>query len=211
MVLRGRNRTGRQEDDAMTRLPVALAFLAAVAVLAGLAGAAAAQGTPAAEDIPANLAPPPGAVLLFELGARGAQIYACEADPDDATAFIWTFRAPEADLLNGRGEVVGSHFAGPTWQGHDGSAVVGAVLERADSPDPGAVPWLLLEAQEHAGNGVFSTVTHVQRLDTVGGAAPAEGCDEGRAGEEVRVPYEANCAFFYPAVPATPGAATPAP
>ncbi|CAA9521006.1 MAG: hypothetical protein AVDCRST_MAG73-173 [uncultured Thermomicrobiales bacterium] len=191
----------------MIRLPVALAFLAflaAVTVLAGLTGSATTQGTPAAEELPANLSPPPGSVLLFELGARGVQIYACEAKPDDASVFAWTFKAPEADLLNARGEGVGQHFAGPTWQGNDGSAVVGAVLERANAPDPGAIPWLLLAAKEHAGGGVFATVTHVQRLDTVGGAAPAEGCDQGRAGEEVRVPYEATYAFFYPAAPTEP-------
>ena len=207
----------------MIRLPVALALLAAMALIGSLigsfTGSATAQGTPTtAGDIPANLAPPAGSVLLFELGARGVQVYACAAAPaaatpgatPEATAFAWTFKAPEAELLNGRGEVVGSHFAGPTWQGHDGSAVVGAVLQRADAPDPEAVPWLLLEAKEHAGSGAFSTITHVQRLDTAGGAAPTEGCDAAHAGEEVREPYEATYAFFYPAVPATPGAATPA-
>jgi hypothetical protein len=39
----------------------------------------------------------------------------------------------------------------------------------------------------------------LQRLDTVGGVAPSEGCDEAHAGEEVRAPYEATYAFFYPA------------
>jgi hypothetical protein len=104
---------------------------------------------------------------------------------------------------------VGHHFAGPTWQGQDGSAVVGAVLQRADAPDPGAIPWLLLEAKEHAGSGAFSTITHIQRLDTVGGVAPSEGCDEMHAGAEVRVPYQATYAFFYPAMTAAPVAATP--
>jgi hypothetical protein len=84
------------------------------------------------------------------------------------------------------------------------------VLERADAPDPSAIPWLLLGAKEHEGGGVFSTVTHVQRLDTVGGVAPAEGCDEAHAGEEAREPYEATYAFYYPAAPAAPDDATPA-
>ncbi len=195
----------------MVRSAAALTLLAATALIASLAGAAAAQGTPTtAEDIPANLRPPTGSVLLFELGARGVQIYACEAKPDDATAFAWTFKAPEAELLNARGEVVGRHFAGPTWQGHDGSVVVGKVLERADAPDPTAIPWLLLEAKRHAGNGVFSAITHVQRLDTEGGVAPAEGCDADHVGTEVRQSYEATYAFYYPSVPATPDAATPA-
>ena len=187
------------------------ALLAAIALVGTLAASATAQETPtSAEDIPTTLAPPASSVLLFELGARGVQIYACEAKPDDAAAFVWTFKAPEAELFNERGELVGTHFAGPTWQGQDGSAVVGAVLERADAPDTGAIPWLLLEAKEHAGSGAFSTVTHVQRLDTVGGVAPAEGCDEAHTGAQVRAPYQATYAFYYPAMLVTSGAATPA-
>jgi len=170
-----------------------------------------AQETPTStEAIPTNLTPPAGSVLIFELRAQGVQIYACEADPNDASTFIWTFKAPQAELLNGRGEVVGHHFAGPTWEGLDGSSVVGAVLERADAPTPGAIPWLLLEAKEHAGNGLFSTITHIQRLDTSGGVAPDEGCDEAHAGAEAQQPCDATYAFYYPAAIATPGTSTAA-
>ena len=80
----------------------------------------------------------------------------------------------------------------------------------APIPGSGRDPWLLLEAKQHAGSGAFSTITHIQRLDTAGGAAPTEGCDADHAGEEVRAPYTATYAFYYPAVPATPSAATPA-
>lgn len=184
-----------------------LGALAALVMLVGVAGSSLAQGTPATTEVLANLTPPAGSVLLFELAASGVQIYTCQANPDDATAFSWTLQGPEADLVNARGEVAGSHFAGPTWQGFDGSAVAGKVLERADSPDAGSIPWLLLEATERTGNGAFSTITYIQRLATVGGAAPAEGCDTDHAGVEVRQPYEATSAFYYPA--ATPDVATP--
>ncbi len=184
-------------------------FALVLAALMTLAGTATAHQSPATDDIPENLVPPTSSILLFDLAAQGVQIYTCEAKPDDATAFVWTFKAPEADLFNKNGDVVGTHFAGPTWQGYDGSSVAGAVLERADSPDTGSIPWLLLEATEHTGAGAFSTITHVQRLDTVGGAAPAEGCDADHAGDEVRQPYEATYAFFYPSAPTTPDAATP--
>jgi hypothetical protein len=198
-----------KESAVMIRLSRTVAHLAAIVVLVGLAGSAMAQGTPTTEEIPANLAPPAGSVLVFELGARGVQIYTCAAKPDDATAYVWTFKAPDADLFNRRGEVVGHHFAGPTWQGNDGSSVVGTVLERADSPDAGAIPWLLLEAKDHTGSGAFSTVTYVQRLATAGGAAPTAGCDADHAGDEVRQPYEATYAFYFPAAPAGAGTATP--
>lgn len=176
-----------------------LGLMAAIALIGSFVSPASAQEMPASTDIPANLAPPASSVLLFALEAQGEQIYSCAADPDDATKLVWTLTGPEADLLNARDEVVGSHFAGPTWQGQDGSAVVGAVLERADAPEAGAIPWLLLEAKSHEGSGVFSTITHIQRLNTVGGVAPAEGCDEAHAGEEARAAYQATYAFFYPA------------
>lgn len=194
----------------MIRMSAAFARLAALALLVTVAGPTTARATAIAQEIPATLAPPAGSVLLFELGARGVQIYTCAAKPDDASAFEWTFVAPEAELVNGRGEAVGLHFAGPTWQGHDGSSVVGAVLERADAPGPGSIPWLLLEATGHAGSGAFSTITHIQRLATVGGVAPDAGCDAAHDGDEVREPYEATYAFYYPATPTTSEAATPA-
>ena len=187
-------------------LTIAALVLTALITLTG--GAVAHESTPAA-GIPANLAPPSTSTLLFELHAEGVQIYACEADPEDATEFVWTFKAPEANLLNQNGDVVGTHFAGPTWQGNDGSAIVAAVLERADSPDATAIPWLLLEAKEHSGAGIFSTITHIQRLDTISGIAPTDGCDADQAGAEIRQPYEATYAFFYPSAPSTPDTATP--
>jgi len=186
-----------------------LTLFAALALIVGLAGAVTAKGRHShakdkaalAKEVPSDLTPPASAVLLFELGARGDQIYTCAAKSDDPAAFVWTFKAPQAELFNDRGEVVGSHFAGPTWQGQDGSSVKGAVVARAVAPSKNAIPWLLLEATSHEGDGVFSTITHIQRLDTKGGGAPSKGCDETQAGEEkeVRVPYEATYAFYYPA------------
>lgn len=193
----------------MRKIGITTLALLAIALFGSLAGSATAQGTPTADNVPANLAPPAGAVLLFDFHARGVQIYTCAAKPDDASAFVWTFKAPEAQLFNRRGEMVGHHFAGPTWQGNDGSAVAGTVLEHADAPDAGSIPWLLLRAKDRAGHGAFSTITYIQRLDTVGGTAPAEGCAADHAGDEVRQPYEATYAFFYPSAPATPEAATP--
>ena len=200
----------------MNRAATVLTIVVALALLVGFSGAATAKNHPshaknhashAKEDssqtkqIPQALMPPASSVLLFELRARGVQIYTCQAKPDDATAFVWTFTAPEAALFNARDQVVGSHFAGPTWQGQDGSSVVGAVVARVDAPNKKAIPWLLLEAKAHSGSGALATITHIQRLNTSGGVAPSEGCDAGHAGAQARVPYEATYAFYYPAAP----------
>jgi hypothetical protein len=191
----------------MFRVARLVTLFATLALIVGLAGAVTAKGRHShakdkaalAREVPTDLMPPAGTVLLFELGARGDQIYTCAAKPEDPAAFVWTFKAPQAELFDDRGEVVGSHFAGPTWQAQDGSSVKGAVVARAAAPSKKAIPWLLLEATSHDGDGVFSTITHIQRLDTKGGVAPSKGCDATHAGEEVRVTYKATYAFYHPA------------
>jgi hypothetical protein len=141
--------------------------------------------------------------MFFQLIGQGVQIYHCQPRPDDASALQWVFRFPEAVLLNARGELVGNHFAGPAWEGNDGSQVIGEARANADSPDPAAIPWLLIQARSNQGVGLFSSVTYIQRLHTTGGRAPAEGCDQAHAGQELRVPYTATYVFYGPGAPAT--------
>jgi hypothetical protein len=172
-----------------------MSALALVALLTSGAPATASQEA----AIPAELVVPPANVLFMQAEARGVQIYSCQARADNSAVFEWAFRAPEAELLNAQGEHLGQHFAGPTWEGNDGSQVVGMARATADSPTPGAIPWLLLEARSHQGTGVFSTVTYVQRLNTAGGQAPGGGCDSAASGSEARVDYTATYAFYYPA------------
>jgi hypothetical protein len=65
------------------------------------------------------------------------------------------------------------------------------------SPVAGAIPELLLKATDHAGDGVFAGVSFVQRLDTVGGAAPAAAtCHDDHVGDEQDVPYTAQYLFY---------------
>lgn len=156
------------------------------------------QSPPALEtpEVPENLAVPQQNVLAFTAFARGVQVYACAPRPDDPSVFVWTFKAPDAALLNDAGERIGAHYAGPVWESADGSMVQGKVLGRADAPSSTAIPWLLLEATPQGSSGVFSNVTYIQRLDTVGGIAPTDGCDQAAAGAERGVPYTAVYAFY---------------
>jgi hypothetical protein len=135
---------------------------------------------------------PQGAPLLLELAADGVQIYACEAK---GQGFEWVFKAPEANLFDQKGLQVGTHFAGPTWKLSDG-AVVGEVAARADAPERGAIPWLLLRAKSHEGSGILSTVAFIRRADTRGGAAPATECDKAHSGAQARVRYSAAYQFY---------------
>jgi Protein of unknown function (DUF3455) len=160
-----------------------------------LAGCAASPATPT-EELPLPLRISTGAVLSQRLHATGVQIYQCRADKDDATRFAWQFKEPEADLFDAAGKKIGKHYAGPSWEAQDGSKVTGEVVGRSDSAQPDAIPWLLLRTKLTSGSGIFSAVRFIQRLHTVGGGAPANGCAFGSAGREVRVPYSADYWFY---------------
>lgn len=156
-------------------------------------GAVALAATPA--EVPEKLRVASDQVLALELRGEGVQIYVCTAR--DATKFEWTLKAPEAGLFDDAGRQVGKHYGGPTWEGNDGSKVVGELKARDDGPDGHAIPWLLLSAKTSSGGGMFGNTTSIQRLRTVGGKAPADGCSKAaEAGSEVRVPYQARYAFY---------------
>ncbi len=135
-------------------------------------------------------------VLSLETQGTGVQIYECKAGKDDPAKFEWVFKAPEAELFDSAGKKIARHYAGPTWEANDGSKVVGEVKAKDNGPDPNAIPWLLLSAKSTSGNGVFSRTKSIQRLNTVGGKAPAEGCTQAQAGKETRVPYKAKYYFY---------------
>ena len=176
-----------------------LAALGGASLAACLAGCADITAVPPAA-IPEALKVPDGQVLMLKTQASGVQIYECKAAKDDATRFEWMLKAPEATLFDYSGNPLGKHYAGPSWEALDGSKVVGEVKARDNGPDPAAIPWLLLAAKSNSDSGVFSAVRYVQRLYTVGGKAPADGCDGAHAGAEVRVAYKAAY-YFYAARP----------
>jgi len=146
-------------------------------------------------DVPGELRPPAGQELVLQLHADGYQIYDCAAAPNGG--YAWKFRAPEATLRDGSGKLMGDHYAGPTWRAPDGSTAVGEVVARAPSRNPESIPQLLLSAKRGDGDGVFSKVKSVQRLDTAGGQQPTTGCSSATDLARVaRVPYTATYAFF---------------
>jgi uncharacterized protein DUF3455 len=158
----------------------------AAAVLIGTGGFAAGADQ-------AAVAPPEGSAPLLELVADGVQIYSCGAKEG---GFVWSFKAPEANLFDQEGRQVGTHFAGPTWKLDDGSAVVGEVMAQADAAEPDAIPWLLLRAKSQEGSGVLSGVAYIRRTETEGGLAPKTGCDGSHLSALARMRYSAVYEFF---------------
>jgi len=126
--------------------------------------------------------------------AKGVQIYAC--NKNDAGAYVWAFKGPEAELADAAGKNIGKHYGGPTWEGTDGGKVVAAAKASAPAPGGNAIPWLLLEVKSRDGAGQFTQAAAILRVNTVGGQAPTTGCDEAHAGASQRVPYTATYYFL---------------
>ncbi|AYQ28660.1 MULTISPECIES: DUF3455 domain-containing protein [unclassified Polaromonas] len=159
--------------------------LIASALAAAATGCASTSALTPADEVP-----------LMTLAAHGVQIYECRAAQGAAPA--WAFVAPEADLFDGTGRRIGKHGAGPFWQHEDGSRFTGTVRSRMDSPRAGAIPWLLLTAKNDGPAGAFARVSSVQRIETVGGQPPADGCSAGALGQRVNIAYRADYVLHVP-------------
>jgi uncharacterized protein DUF3455 len=148
------------------------------------------MSTTAAETpLPGAIAAPGEATVLAVHG-EGAQVYECKTGADGKLG--WAFREPIATLL-ADSKTVGRHYAGPSWEYSDGSAVVGKVAASAPGAAPNDIPWLKLDVISKRGSGVLSGVTTVQRIHTQGGKL--EGACE-TAGGFKSVPYSADYVFL---------------
>jgi hypothetical protein len=145
-------------------------------------------------NIPDELAVPEGRHLAFSLTGRGVQIYQCRTSGGDG-AFAWTLVAPRADLLDERGHRAGTHYAGPTWEAADGSKVTAKKLAEAIG-GADTVPWLLLQAASHEGDGRMSAISYIQRVETEGGRAPTGGCSASADREQREITYSALYNFY---------------
>ena len=129
--------------------------------------------------------------ISSHVDAKGVQIYRWNGT---SGAFV----GPEATLYadpcyNGE---IGTHYAGPTWKRRTAAKSWPPASPPAFRP---AVPfrgcgWMRLPVRPQ---GRFGRITHVLRVNTVGGTAPATA--GAFVGDEARVPYTTEY-YFYRAV-----------
>jgi hypothetical protein len=167
-----------------------------LAVAAWLCASCDSAASPSLPNVPANLMPPSGQALLMSLEGVGTQIYECRASTGGSGRFEWVDAGARAELRDRDGKPVGYRHAGPTWELNDGSRISGEVAARDEGFRLDALPWLLFEAKAGNGKGALASVRSIQRLETVGGAAPLASCTEKRAQQFARMPYRARY-FFY--------------
>jgi hypothetical protein len=138
--------------------------------------------------------PPAGARTMLQAKGDGDQIYVCFGA---IGTFKWTLKAPDAKLLDASGQVIGSHFAGPTWKLLDGSQVQGELMASRPAPEADSVAWLLLRAKAGTATGKLAGVAFIGRTETHGGVAPQSGCQTSTdAAKTVRVHYTATYTFY---------------
>ncbi|WP_394754309.1 DUF3455 domain-containing protein [Crenothrix sp.] len=142
--------------------------------------------------IPDVIKVPSGNTQLFTLHATGEQIYQCALKDDSYKWIVY----PNAILLDEQGKQVGKHTKGPAWQYKDGSRVIGKISQKTDEARNKAMPWLLIEVVDHQGNGLLSTVSFINRVNTQGGLEPTQQCDANHLGTEKPASYTADYIFY---------------
>jgi hypothetical protein len=136
---------------------------------------------------------PEKSAVLLAVVADGFQIY--ESKPNtNGGGFQWSLKAPDAELKNLSGEILGKHGAGPSWTLNDGSSIVGSVPPLKNVTTSNSIPWLLLAVKSKSGSGLLEKVDYVMRIATEGGIAPATP-PKGE-GETVKVKYHAIYLFL---------------
>ncbi len=142
----------------------------------------------------------------------GTQNYVCL--PVAGGGVAWSLFTPEATLFNDIAGQVTTHFFSispksgqirATWQhSKDTSTIWAKVAEQSIDGEfvkPGAVAWLKLQEDGTrsgpTGGDKLTQTTFVQRVNTVGGAAPGTGCDQvSQIGSKAFVPYTADYIFY---------------
>jgi hypothetical protein len=163
------------------------------------------------------------AIIEVEAGHRpylighaiGTQNYVCLPSTQSETGVAWTLFGPQATLFDDRDRQIATHFLSPnpdqggtpraTWHHSDDSSIVWAVkAQESKDPeyvDPTAIAWFLLRVVGNedgpTGGDKLSDTTFLQRINTVGGKAPATGCESaGNLGAIQLIPYEADYVFY---------------
>lgn len=167
-------------------------MLAAVAFACAASAGAADMMSP---DMPAGIAVPGGNKPAMTLKGVGLLTYECRPKAGMNDAFEWVFAGPDAALQDTSGKQVGKYYGGPTWEHADGSKLTGKQLAVAPAAS-GNIPLQLVQTGPAMGSGMFSGVTYIQRVNTMGGVAPAMPCTAATASTKQMVKYSADYVFY---------------
>jgi len=181
----------------MNRKTISTFPIAALGALAAACGSA--PMMPAAYSqaaLPAAVQVPTGHRVALETVGAGDITYECREKANAAGQYEWVFAGPAATLTDRQGRSIGRYFGPPaTWAASDGSAISGTQLAVAPAGD-GNIPLQLVKANPATGQGAMSGISHIQRVATRGGVAPAVTCDAAGKGKREMVRYQADYIFW---------------
>jgi hypothetical protein len=170
---------------------------ASLATLAGCADMAPMAMAPYSQDaLPDAVKVPAGHKVAMQTVGVGEITYECRAKAAMAGEFEWVFVGPDAVLNDRSGKAVGKYYGPPaTWEAMDGSKLTATQLAVA-AAGAGNIPLQLVKANPAMGMGAMSGVSHIQRVATKGGSAPAVACAAANAGQKQKVGYQADYIFW---------------
>jgi hypothetical protein len=145
--------------------------------------------------LPEAVRVPAGHQQTMSTLGKGEITYECRAKAGSAGAHEWVFVVPVATLADAKGSLVGKYYGGPTWEAKDGSRVTGKQVAVAPAM-AGSIPLQLVKAEPAIGPGAMQGVSYIQRLNTLGGVAPAAPCTAATAGQKRQVAYQADYVFY---------------
>lgn len=162
-----------------------------------LSACAMTPGAPMVDNaaLPEAVRVPAGHMATMTTVGKGEITYECRAKAGMPGQHEWAFVAPVATLADPRGAMVGRYYGGPTWEASDGSKVTGKQVAVAPAM-AGSIPLQLVKAEPAMGMGAMQGVSYIQRLNTMGGVAPAAPCTAEAVGQKRQVAYQADYVFY---------------
>lgn len=209
------NRTNRRFTPVACATALAMAFAVALPAYAGKVTPPSVVDALKVED---------GSHAFLVGHAIGTQNYVCLPSAASDTGVAYVLFTPEATLFNDDSDEIITHFFSPdqdpgdpntstavvadgavraTWQHSKDGSTVWAKLHPNGSVtmDRTAIPWLLLDKAGTqpglTGGDILRKTSQIQRLNTVGGVAPLDGCSSpSDVGHTAFSNYTADY-FFY--------------
>jgi hypothetical protein len=177
-----------------------LAAVSAAALLSACGSMAPMQAMFSQNNLPEAVKVPTGFAVAMETVGVGTITYECRDKANAPGMTEWVFVGPNAVLNNRSGKPVGKYFGPPaTWEAMDGSKLTATQLAVAPG-GMGNIPLQLVKANPAMGmnamNGAMAGVSHIQRVATMGGVAPASMCSPATKGAKEVVKYQADYIFW---------------
>lgn len=168
----------------------------AIAAISACAGRGPEMAPYSQASLPTSVQVPSGHKVAMQTKATGDITWQCRASTDMAGQYAWAFAGPDAMLWDHGGKQVGRYYGPPaTWENLDGSRITGTQLAVAPG-GTGNIPMQLVKADPAVGMGAMQGVSHVQRVNTRGGVAPADGCSASTVNAKRVAQYSADYVFW---------------